>query len=303
METPRRRVYSFSSNETILEIYSSSPPSSTGMPDREATFACQSPANDLLAPLRPDAQSRKRSYDAFQRTIEFVEERQSSAVVEDDEEEGNDSEESINWDESSEDEEEQERQRYPKEPEGQSTFPRTIGFWFDSWVAQVGANAVNIDLQALCAGMQLWRATNEVPRVPTHLVQTTQSSSSITPYCANALRDEDGSFASQSDWDALLLEMKALAKDRHQGRKRRGERRRNVAAWASWGAKERAKERGEFVEEQEVGYELEREVDGQKWIVKLGYRRKDAVVEDMDLDLDEEFSNSETLKESHGGKR
>ena len=44
------------------------------------------------------------------------------------------------------------------------------------------------------------------------------------------------------------------------------------------------RKRGEFVEELEVGYELEREVEGKKRVVKLGYRRNDAVIEDMDLD-------------------
>jgi hypothetical protein len=59
-----------------------------------------------------------------------------------------------------------------------------------------------------------------------------------------------------------------------------------VAGWCERGVGQRAEERGVFVEELEVGYEVEREVEGAKWSVKLGYRRNDAVVEDMDLELD-----------------
>jgi hypothetical protein len=61
-----------------------------------------------------------------------------------------------------------------------------------------------------------------------------------------------------------------------------------VAGWCERDVRQRAEEKGVFVEELEVGYEVEREVEGAKWSVKLGYRRNDAVVEDMDLELDED---------------
>ena len=144
--------------------------------------------------------------------------------------------------------------------------------------------------------MQLWREKNEIPRAPSHPM-----SSPSTAHAANALRAEDSSFASESAWDKLLSETRVLAKVMHQARKRRDERRRNDAAWGKWGAKARVEERGEFVEEQEVGYELEREVDGEKCVLKLGYRRKDAVVEDADLDEDEAVPKGETSQELQGG--
>jgi hypothetical protein len=61
-----------------------------------------------------------------------------------------------------------------------------------------------------------------------------------------------------------------------------------VAGWCERVVGQRAEERGVFVEELEVGYEVEREVKGAKWSVKLGYRRNDAVVEDLNSELDED---------------
>lgn len=248
MRTHRGRPYSFSSNETIIEDYSSSPGTSAGLPDHDW--------NSL---------------------------------------------ESIDWDENPEEgEESQLCHRYLKR---QSTFPQTVGYWFDSWIAEVGTTAKNVslisgvvagalltrgqvDLQALCAGMQMWREKNEVERIRVCQGQPSQQPPSMV-YSVHALRSEDGSYVCRSDWDALLREVKDMARDIHQARKRREQERKSAAGWCKWGAKERVKERGDFVEELEVGYEIQREADGQKWWLKLGYRRHDAVVEDVDLEEDD----------------
>ncbi len=106
-------------------------------------------------------------------------------------------------------------------------------------------------------------------------------------YNVNALRSEDGLYVSQSNWDELLREMKSMARDMHQARKWREQGRKSVSRWCKWGANERLKERGDFVEEFAVGYEIERGADGEVWSVKLGYRRNDAVADEMDLDEDD----------------
>ena len=141
METPRRRVYSFSSNETILEIYSSTPPSSPGPPDHDATPTWQLSTKDLLAPVCHETGSGKRNLDDLGQR----DSQQRPAAVNEEAVQDDSSEESINWDEDPEEESERQQRWWRREePKGQSAFPQTIGFWFDCWIAQVGATATNV---------------------------------------------------------------------------------------------------------------------------------------------------------------
>jgi hypothetical protein len=144
-------VYSFSSNETILEVYSSSPPTSTEPAEHDANSTWKLSTNDSIA-LSCNGASFARSHVSQARCRDTL---SSSANPNGPQEdvyligveggERTDSEESVNWDEDSEEEEErQQRLAYRKEPTGQATFPQTMGFWFDAWIAQVGARAVNV---------------------------------------------------------------------------------------------------------------------------------------------------------------
>ncbi|KIW71666.1 hypothetical protein PV04_03805 [Phialophora macrospora] len=319
MSSQRRRVYSFSSNETILEVYSSSPPSSTSPPNHDTNATWNFSTSDSIAPScggdslgwSHGSQTRYRDIVRSRANLNTTQEDLYLTDLEADEE--NESEESIDWDEDSEEEQEgQQSLVYQKEPIGQSAFPHTVGFWFDSWIAQVGARAVNVDLQALCGSIQLWRARTDIPSVPTQQVQGQQYQQaeqqaplhfpSITPaaYDLNALNNNPELLPSQSHWDRLLRQMRFMARHMHQTRKRAVEYRNIVAGWCEGGVGQRVKERGAFVEELEVGYELEREVEGAKWSVKLGYRRKDAVVADMDSELDEDRGDVIAGTEKHG---
>ena len=137
--------------------------------------------------------------------------------------------------------------------------------------------------------MQLWREKNEVDQVLIYEIQRPhqQKLGPVPPpaeYFLDALVNPDGSFASESYRDAFLQEVEWKARDMHQTRKWRTEGRRNAAGWCKWGAKQRSEDRGCFVEEDVVGYEIQRKVDRQEWVIQLGYRRDDTVLDDMDLD-------------------
>ena len=141
--------------------------------------------------------------------------------------------------------------------------------------------------------MQRWRDKNDIARVPTHLEQQPEQHESLCSppalaYTTNAIRNLDGSYATESDWDRILEEMKLAARDMHQMRKWRVKGRESIVGWCKLRAEQGIEKRGDFVEESEVGYEVERELDGKRWAIKLGYRRRDAVVNDMDLDEDNE---------------
>ena len=84
-----------------------------------------------------------------------------------------------------------------------------------------------------------------------------------------------------------LQGVKTAASDMHQTRKWRSRGRKDAAGWCRWGARQRVKDRGNFVEELEVGYEIERTAGVESWIIKLGYRRNDEVLKDMDLDKED----------------
>ncbi|ETI22977.1 hypothetical protein G647_04773 [Cladophialophora carrionii CBS 160.54] len=307
MESQRRRVYSFSSNETILEVYSSSPPSSTEPVGVDTTPTWKVLANDLIASsARGTSFCHSRGlpthyHDIARSTANLNGDRENLDLTEVEGEEEYESEESIDWDEEEEEEEErQQRLACRKQPTAQSTFPQTMGFWFDSWIAEVGARAVNADLQALCGTIQLWRAGTDIPRVmmqegqgeeyqqaeqgsPLPFLQLFSTTDGI-----DTLGEQDGPLISQTGWDRLLREMRTMARHMHQARKRREEWRNMISDWCEQGVALRVRGRGAFVDELEVGYEVEREVDGTKWSVKLGYRRNDAVVEDMDSEWDED---------------
>jgi hypothetical protein len=142
----------------------------------------------------------------------------------------------------------------------------------------------------VCLDLQKLRAEHEVLCVPTFRVYHFSHNDSSRPSSSmangvNAPRTRDISYTSKPDWDLLLREIRTAARDMHQIRKWRMDGRRNAAGWARWGAKQQVAERGEFVEEAEVGYEVPKKVDGQESSLKLGFRRKDAVVDDRDLHL------------------
>ena len=169
--------------------------------------------------------------------------------------------------------------------------------------------------------MMLWREQNEIFPVPTY---------EIRPRSIDAFAGDDSQFAWEDatisdlspppasvssspsnvkdsvalpEWDVLLQDMKTAARDMHQTRKWRFRGRKNAAGWCQWGTGKRLKERGEFVEESEVGYEVERAVDDKTWAIKLGYRRDDAVVDELDLDEEDggEAAAVDTQRTAHNG--
>ncbi|EXJ63158.1 hypothetical protein A1O7_03603 [Cladophialophora yegresii CBS 114405] len=314
MQSQRQRVYSFSSNETILEVDSSSPPSSTEPVCNHTTPTWESSTGDQLAPSCYGTRFcyshglQTRHHNTAQSSATLNGEPGNLDLMEVEGEEEYESEESIDWDEDSEEEEErQQRLAYWKQPTAHSTFPQTIGFWFDSWLAEVGARAVNLDLQALCGSIQLWRARTDIPRRPTlrgpgqeYQQYELGSPFPSTTDSVDVVDKEDDSLASQTGWDTLLREMRIMARVMHQCRKRRDEWRNVISDSCEQWVAQLSEQRGAFVEELEVGYEIERQVDGTKWNLKLGYRRNDAVAEDMDSEWDEDSEGVAVAPEENG---
>ena len=148
MQRQRQRIYSFSSNETILEAYSSSPPSSAGLAEPDSTPTWQLSARDLIKPLyrnpKPGAKSTPKARgpdNARSSTNARVEEHLVSVVEEPDED---DSDEFVDWDEEPEEQQQRVHIGHCKVPSKESSYPQTVAFWFDWWVAEVATAAVNV---------------------------------------------------------------------------------------------------------------------------------------------------------------
>ncbi|KAH0846978.1 hypothetical protein FOPE_11965 [Fonsecaea pedrosoi] len=296
---------SSSSNETVLEACSSPPP---GYPlaladGVQGTLPSQTSIVALsrrFASNPPKAASRTGySHNvAKERTVPG--ENEAEDIEENDAHGHDDSEESIDWDADS-DQGTVHNAPQPRRVVRRARLPQTMGFHMDWWIARVATAAINLDFKVLCASMMLWRENNEVLQIPTSRTRSVpQTLGQEDDSCANSLLSQntrrspsqaplllEGAYrssASMLDWDALLESIKRASELMHRNRKWRIRGKKNAAGWCRWGAGRRVFRRGEFVEEAEVGYEVKREVDGQTWMIKLGYRRNDAVVEDMDLD-------------------
>ena len=149
MQSQRQRVYSYSSNETILETYSSSPPSSTGLVDQSLIPTWQLSARDLIAPLCQDGSSsrtvgpQKQVHDNGRLAVAIEGQQEMPKVV--GEHHGDESEESIDWDARSEEAQEQWRHpRVDRRATAIATYPQTVGFWFDWWIGQIGFAAFDV---------------------------------------------------------------------------------------------------------------------------------------------------------------
>ncbi|KIW98424.1 uncharacterized protein Z519_00084 [Cladophialophora bantiana CBS 173.52] len=300
----RPRVYS-SSNETILEAFSSSPATRTpGPADVTRGSFPSGPSSHLphsVVPLRQSLSSGLES------TAEVSD---SHGVVKGRPLSGNKKQEIVGVDVDGDDESDEDtataasiksRHHVVK----RAKLPQTIGFHFDWWIARIATAAVNPDFKVLCASMMLWRERNEILQIPTYRAkailrtwlkhngavpstlrsQIHQVLSSAAPSDSMAtLRGAGASPAQTMDWDVLLGEIRQASERMHQDRKWRLRGKKNAAGWCKWGARQRVKDRGEFVEESTTGYEVEREGEGRTLVAMLGYRRNDAVVKAMDLD-------------------
>jgi hypothetical protein len=143
-----KRVFSFSSTETILEADSPtpSPTSESGPADHAGVSRSQLPAGGAITPLsresRASRSSRhpKRDCDGNIK-VSGVKDKQQipDGAAEDDEE-------SINWDEESETEEERWYHEHREIRVGPrwSTLPQTIGFWFDWCLGEIATEAVDV---------------------------------------------------------------------------------------------------------------------------------------------------------------
>ncbi|KIW75436.1 hypothetical protein Z517_10177 [Fonsecaea pedrosoi CBS 271.37] len=300
-----RSSYSSSSNETVLEACSS-PPSGYALALTDAEQGMLPSQTSIVALSRRLASNPPEAAGRTGYSHNVAKERTVPGEKEAEEIEGNDahghddSEESIDWDADS-DQDTVHNAPQPRRVVRRAMLPQTMGFHLDWWIARVATAAVNLDFKVLCASMMLWREKNEVLQIPTSRTKSVpQTLGQEHDSCANSplsqntrrspsqgpllLEGAHRCSTSMLDWDVLLKSIKRASELMHRSRKWRIRGKKNAAGWCRWGAGRRVFHRGEFVEEAEVGYEVKREVDGQTWMIKLGYRRNDAVVEDMDLD-------------------
>ncbi|EXJ75579.1 uncharacterized protein A1O5_00085 [Cladophialophora psammophila CBS 110553] len=315
MQRPRVYSSSSSSNETILEAFSSSPATRTpGPADVTRGSFPSGPSSHLphpVVPLRQSLASGLKSTAEASGSHGVVKGRPLSGnnkqgIVGVDADGNDDSEESIDWDaDSDEDTAAAANIKSRHHVVKRAKLPQTMGFHFDWWIARIATAAVNLDFKVLCASMMLWRERNEVLQVPTYQAKAIPrmwlkhngpvpstvpsqihqpSSSTPPPDSMTTLRGVGASPAWTMDWDVLLEEIRQASEKMHQDRKWKLRGKKNAAGWCKWGAKQRVKDGGEFVEKSAAGYEVEGEGEGRTWVVRLGYRRNDAVAEDMDLD-------------------
>ncbi|KIW26677.1 uncharacterized protein PV07_06492 [Cladophialophora immunda] len=297
----RTRGSSSSSNETILEACSSSPSihnSGRAGTAQSSPFPLDPSTVPLPRSLTSGQESTAKTGNSHNvgtgKTVPGDKEQEIEERNADD-----DSEESIDWDAHS-DEDTANNAPQPRQVVKRAKLPQTMAFHVDWWIARIGTAAANLDFKVLCASMMLWREKNEVLQVPTYCMMlssgptweeddaVSNSAPAQIPQSTSRaplpLRGADRSSAPMLDWDVLLEDIRRASEQMHQDRKWRIRGKKNAAGWCKWAARQRINQRGEFVDQPEVGYEVEREVDGRTWVIRLGYRRNEAVVENMDVD-------------------